>query len=84
MYLQFQPVRAESFTRHLCSKNSFFGIAHAGGVGQKLDTGMLYVYQHIVFLVVQFNAFHGYRHHFCAGCQDRLLHHFIGIELSGS
>ena len=58
MYLQFQPVVPKASRAICAAKTSFFGIAHAGGVGQKLDTGMLYVYQHIVFLVVQFNAFH--------------------------
>jgi hypothetical protein len=84
VYLQFQPVRAKSLTRHLCGKNSFFGIAHAGGIGQKLNAGMLYMHQHIIFLIVQFNSFHCHRHHFRAGCQDGLFHHFVGMELSGS
>ena len=84
MDFQFQPVGSECFACHLRGKYGFFGVAYAGSVGQKLDMGMTDMLQHIIFFILQLYTFHGHRHHFRAGCQNGLLHDFIGIELSRS
>ena len=82
MNFQLQPIRTECLACHLGGEHGFFGIPDTRRVRQKLDTGMLYVYQHIVFLVVQFNAFHGYRHHFRSGSHDGTGHQVVGIKLT--
>ena len=51
---QFQPVRSECFACHLRGKYGFFGSAHAGSIGQKLDMRMTDMFQHIVFFIIQF------------------------------
>ena len=84
VYFQLQPVRAKGFARHLGGKDSLLGIAHAGGIGQELDVRVLDVFQHIVVLVVQFNALHCHRHHFRARGKYSLFHDFIGVEFAGS
>ena len=84
MDFQFQPVGAEGFAGHLCGEHGFFCGAHARGVREQLDMGVDDMLQHVVFLVVKFDTFHGYGHHFCAGSQDGFFHELVGVEFSCS
>ena len=84
MDFQFQPVGTEGFASHLCGEYGFFGGTYTRGVRQQLDVWVDDVFQHIVFLVTQFDAFHGYGHHFGAGCFDGFFHQGIGVEFSCS
>ena len=84
MNLQFQPIGAESLTRHLSGKHGFFGITHTAGVGQQLNTREFDMGQQVIVLVIEFHALHGHRNHLCTGGFNGLRHQFIGIELASA
>ena len=66
MNFQLEPVRAESFARHLCGEDGLVRVAHAGGIRQELDARMLDVFEHIVLGIAKVDAFHGHCNHFRA------------------
>ena len=84
MNLQLQPVGTKSLASHLCRKYRLLRIAYPTRIGQQLDVRMEHMLQHIVLLILQFDAFHGHCHHLRARSQNRLFHHLVGIEFSRS
>ena len=84
MDFQFQPVGAEGFAGHLCGEHGFFCGTHAGGVRKELDMRVDDMFQHVVFLVLKLDAFHGDGHHLGAGSENGFFHDLVGVEFSCS